>query len=118
MLKYNLDRIFLLRGIENPSVFLMKHGFKDFTAYRFVKKTFTSISPKHLEKLCLIFNCTPNDLMEWIPDSTQTQFETTALRNLIRVSTNSNAAQLIKEVPIEKMEEFVHKIEEIKKTIL
>lgn len=56
--------------------------------------------------------------MEWIPDSTQTQFETTALKNLIRVSTNSNSAQLIKEVPIEKMEEFVHKIEEIKKTIL
>lgn len=118
MLKYNIQRMFSIRGITNPSVYLTKHGFKDYTAYKIVKSNFASLSPQTLEKLCLLFNCTPNDLMEWTPEDAQLQNENIALKKLIAVNINLSLSQIIKEVPAEKMNEFVQKVEELKKNIL
>lgn len=41
-----------------------------------------SIRLDHLEKLCLLLNCTPNDLLRFSPDKNQVVPETHALHQL------------------------------------
>ena len=35
--------------------------------------TITRINPEHLDKFCKLLNCNTQDLIEYIPDETQTQ---------------------------------------------
>lgn len=55
--------------------------------------------------------------MEWTPDDAQAQNENIALKKLIAVNINLSLSQIIKEVPAEKMNEFVQKVEELKKNL-
>ena len=118
MLRYNLQKLFNLRGITNPTIYLQRNGFKDYTSYKIAYNEFKYLPLETMEKLCLLLNCTPNDMMEWIPDSTQTQNENIALRKLITTQKDFNLSHVIHEVPVEKMNEFVEKVEELKKNIL
>jgi len=117
MLRYNLQKMFKMRGITNPTIYLQRNGFKDYTSYRLAYDKVKTFAPAILEKLCLLLNCTPNDLMEWVPDSTQAQNENAALRKLITTQTNINLTRVLREVPVEKMNEFVEKVEELKKSL-
>ncbi|MCL5028738.1 MAG: helix-turn-helix transcriptional regulator [Bacteroidetes bacterium] len=117
MLKYNLQKMFKLRGITNPTIYLQRNGFKDYTSYKIAYNEFKYLPAETMEKICLLLNCTPNDLMEWVPDSTQAQNENAALRKLITTQTNINLTQVLHDVPVEKMNEFVQKVEELKKNI-
>lgn len=109
--------MFKLRGINTPTIFLQRNGFKDYTSYKIAYDKFKFLSAGSIEKLCLLLNCTPNDLMEWIPDTTQAQNESIALRKLISTQKNINIAQVINEVPVEKMNEFIDKVQELKKSL-
>lgn len=52
-----------LTGIRQPAI----------SAY--CNDTFKMISKEHLDKMCNFFNCTPNDLIEYIPDNKNSQKE-------------------------------------------
>ena len=81
MLQFNLKRMARLRGITNLGRALSRMGFKNYTAERYVKGEQRLINPAHLEKFCLLFNCTPNDLFDWQPDelNDESQFELSKL---------------------------------------
>lgn len=117
MLKYNLERLFKLRGITNPSIFLQNNGLKGYTALRIVNKKFVTLTTIQIEQLCIIFNCTPNDLMEWAPDNTSPQNENLALKKLIVTDVKFNLNQISRDVPIDKLEMFAQKVEELKKSL-
>jgi len=40
------------------------------TVSAYCNDTFKVISKEHLDKMCNFFNCTPNDLIQYIPDTT------------------------------------------------
>src|SRR4051812_41222041 len=65
MLGLNLERILKLRGISEPFAWLTRNGFKSDTAHRILNNRRSHLKMAYLEKLCLLLNCTPNDLMEW-----------------------------------------------------
>jgi len=71
MLEYNLQKIFKLRGISKPMGFLMKNGFTRATANSLAYRKQKTMKMHVMEKLCELFKCTPNDLMEWTPDSSE-----------------------------------------------
>ncbi|MFA6598617.1 MAG: helix-turn-helix transcriptional regulator [Ignavibacteriaceae bacterium] len=116
MLTYNLKKHFKLRGITSPTRFLMEIGFTKQIAYNIARNNFTGLSPKHLEKLCLSLNCTPNDLMEWEPDKQIAQPEKFSL-NKLRPAQFGDLWNFAKDVPYEKMGELIAQIEEAKKKI-
>lgn len=114
MLKYNLARLFQLRGIKNPLQFLVSKGYHKDTAYRIIKNTAKNLQNYQIEHFCKLLNCTPNDLYEWIPDKNEDAANYPALMQLspIRIT---DFSLLTKDVPINKIQELAQKIEELKK---
>jgi putative transcriptional regulator len=46
-------------------------GIRPNTISGYYNDTFKLIDRKHVEKFCQVFNCTPNDLFEYIPDEAE-----------------------------------------------
>ncbi|QQS36657.1 MAG: helix-turn-helix domain-containing protein [Ignavibacteriales bacterium] len=69
MLKFNFKTVFAARGIQSPTGFLRKAGFSPFTASYIATGKLEKLNLKQLERLCILLNCTPHDLLEWEPDS-------------------------------------------------
>jgi DNA-binding Xre family transcriptional regulator len=114
MLKYNLDKIFKMRGINNPVQFLVSKGYSRDNAYRIVNGIAKNLKLYQMEDFCRWFNCTPNDLMEWTPDKQEDISASPALTQLMAIKV-SDFVQLAKDIPMHKVPEFMKKIEELKK---
>ena len=117
MLKYNLLKVLSSRGITNPVSYLQKNGFSQRTAYKIANDQFRRISLDLIERLCLVFRCTPNDLIEWVPGSKINLNEDIPLKKLIGSSMDYNILKIVRDVPLDKMEEFAKKMEEAKKSL-
>lgn len=68
MLTLNIIPILKARGIEKPYSYLVQSGFTPYTATTIVNKDKKAIRLNHIEKLCVLLNCTPNDILQWTPD--------------------------------------------------
>ncbi len=119
MLQYNLKRLFQLKGISRPVVFLVNAGFTRGIATRLANNTTLNVSPSHIEKLCIAFKCTPNDLMEWTPDKPEQVNENNPLCGLISSSAPMfDLRNIGVDLPYDKLPEFAKKIIELKESIL
>ena len=58
------------KGIKFPFTALVKAGISRGVALKYLKSNKQFILVNHVEKLCLLFRCMPNDLYEWVPDNT------------------------------------------------
>jgi DNA-binding Xre family transcriptional regulator len=114
MLKLNLTRIFTMRGIEKPYAFLAKRGFHRSVAAHLANNRAKNIKLKHLEVLCRMLNCTPNDLFEFKPDKTDLPGEQLPLRSLERTKPVSELSKIVKQIPLDKMESFGELVEQFK----
>ena len=68
MLYLHLSPIFAARGIKRPYSFLVKAGFTHHTATNVLKSSTCAIRLDHIEDLCRVLVCEPNDLFAWVPD--------------------------------------------------
>ena len=68
MLQYNLNRILKARGIEHPYTWLVRQGVHSQLASAVNRNQVRRVRLGTIEKLCLVLRCTPNDLLEWVPD--------------------------------------------------
>jgi DNA-binding Xre family transcriptional regulator len=68
MLYLNLGPIFAARGIKRPYSFLVKSGFTHHTAKSILHSKTRIFRLDHIEDLCRILVCEPNDLLAWKPD--------------------------------------------------
>jgi DNA-binding Xre family transcriptional regulator len=71
MLSLNLLPIFKARGIERPYSFLVKAGLTPHTANSLLNSRTRIFRLDHIEKLCLILNCEPNELLVWHPNKNE-----------------------------------------------
>ncbi len=77
MLYLNLGPIFATRGIKRPYSFLVKSGFTSHTARTILHSQTRTFRLDHIEDLCRILVCEPNDLLAWKPN----QYVTYAAQN-------------------------------------
>jgi DNA-binding Xre family transcriptional regulator len=103
MLKMNLAGLMRQRGIPNPAHFLVKHGFTYHTANRLLRNAQDSVSNKKLEKLCLLLNCTIDDLYEWQKPSDTFIPENHPLHKLLPKAGEVDMLQKMQELPMEKL---------------
>lgn len=115
MLTFSPKNIFLLRGIEKTTRFLVNLGMDYSTASRFLKSESQFVKIKDIEKLCIALNCTPNDLFDWKPDNKTVLPETHSLHALDRGEKVKNFRQLMKDIPADKLTEIESLLEELKK---
>ncbi len=106
MLHLNLQRIFKARGIEQPYKFLVRSGFVPFTAHKYKNGKVEHIRLDHIEKLCVVLKCTPNDLFEWQPDDLLDDRTDHPLQKIRTREKKAALSQMLSGMPLEKLEEI------------
>ena len=84
MLTFDLKTIFKERAIENPYTFLVKAGLSPQSATKLLNSQTRIIRLDHIEIVCQLLNCTPNDLIIWMPKNGTNLPETHSLNKLKR----------------------------------
>src|SRR6266487_3336489 len=69
MIALNIFQLCRLRGIKSPLTALRKAGISQKVAFKYLKGEKHTLVIKHIEILCKLLNCTPNELFTWQPDS-------------------------------------------------
>ena len=114
MFYFNLRRILDLRGIERPYTWLVANGFVPQTATRWAKNEIGCMRGEQIGRLCLLLNCTPNDLFEWRPNEDNTVPDGHALYALKRDEPTKSFAQMTHDIPADKMEKLREMLAELK----
>ncbi len=84
MLNLNLRPIFQARGIERPYTYLVKAGISRATAHNILNSKTRIFRLDHIELLCRVLICEPNDLLAYTPDPGSPLQDTHPLNNLIQ----------------------------------
>lgn len=114
MLKLNLQRVLVLRGIENPVAFMLKIGLSRTITYNILGRREIAVRYQDLEKLCAALNCTPNDIFDWQPDAKTDLPETHSLHSIKRETATATLKSLMNDLPIEQLVEVQNFIGELK----
>jgi DNA-binding Xre family transcriptional regulator len=110
MLKINILRVCQIRNIERPFSFFKNHGFSTSAATRIASGNLNGLALDSFEKVCLALNCTPNDLLEWVPSKNVNLSPNHSLNALKRnEAILASFTQLVKDASFDKIE----KIQEI-----
>jgi DNA-binding Xre family transcriptional regulator len=106
MLYFNFTRIFKAKGIERPASFLTKNGFSDNFATKVIKNSLRKFELDTVERLCTVFHCTPNDLLQWEPNSKEVDVASHPLSPLYRTEKVMDLTRTLYAVPFEKLLEI------------
>ena len=112
MLKWNFKRVCKMRGIEKPYSFFIKLGISHTIASHMATNKTDKILLRHLETVCLALNCTPDDILEWVPRSKKQDNPLTALHALKPGPKTEDAAALLRALPASKLEELAKLLRE------
>lgn len=113
MLIFNPNKIFALRGIEKPYSFLVRNGFGSTTASDLINIKKPLVRTEYLERLCILLNCTPNDLYEWKPDNKTNLTENHPLKTLQKAEI-MQISEIIKDIPVEKLSDVQNLLNQLK----
>jgi DNA-binding Xre family transcriptional regulator len=104
-----------MRGVDKMFSFLNANGFVHSTAYYLISGKVSNVKIAHIEKLCVLLNCTPNDLFEWKRDAQDNLATDHALNSLDKDDEKPvNVKALLKDIPIEKMPEIENLLKSLK----
>ena len=84
MLKFRVRFLLESKGIVNPYNYLIRIGFTPNVASRTLNGKIDQLKLTHINKLCTVLQCTPNDLFEWLPGKDEALPENHPLLNLVR----------------------------------
>lgn len=112
MLNLNLLRIFRARSIDQPYKFLVSNGFVPFTAHKYKNGKVEHIRLDHIEKLCILLNCTPNDLFEWVPNDLLDDTRDHPLQSIRKRDKKIEINRLLSKLPLHQLEEIQKMIQD------
>jgi DNA-binding Xre family transcriptional regulator len=107
MLTFNIKAIFEARGIERPFTLLVKAGIQPNAAHNLLSAQIVSMRLSHMEKICTILNCTPNDLLVWTPNKNETIPKTHPLASLKKKNIDLNWRDTIENIPLNQLQQIV-----------
>ncbi|MBS1552103.1 MAG: helix-turn-helix transcriptional regulator [Bacteroidetes bacterium] len=109
MLKFNLDKLFKLRSETKKLGFLTSNGFTPAKAQRLISDKSVGLSFDNIYKLCLAFNCTPNDLFEYVPDKSNPLPPDHPL-NALKHEAVPDISNILKSMSVEKLKDLSVKL--------
>ena len=113
MLKFNFKRIFRAKSIDKPYSYLVKAGYSASFATRVVNDKVRQLNLENVEKLCEMLQCSPNDLLEWIPGQNFLPEQYHPLSALRRVGQDSRISQMLYNIPVDRLadvEQLINKV--------
>ncbi len=114
MLEMNLKTLLEGKGIENPQRYLVAGGLPYYTVSRLFNNKIQNVTYATLEKLCLICNCTLDELFVWTPTEEQANANI-ALQKLKAKPAKPSPVERIKNLPLEKLEQLQQFIDGLEK---
>jgi DNA-binding Xre family transcriptional regulator len=105
MLKINLQRNLTTRGILHQYTFFVKNGFSKNFSMKLINGNVQRLDFSTMEKLCTMFQCTPNDLIEWVPPANEQNAASNPLAVLIRTNATVDVLAALHALPYEKLAE-------------
>lgn len=106
MLRFELESLLESREVHQPLHFLVKAGFNYHTAHRLLNIESRSIRMDHVEKLCLVLNCTPDDLLVWDAPKSMGNLGNHPLKKLTNRQRKGSILPKIKSLPQDKLDEL------------
>lgn len=103
MIYLNIKELCHARGIKNPLTTLKKAGISQYVAHEYLKGEKHRFVTKHVEILCKLLRCTPNDLFVWIPDEPADDYPENPLQG-IRKKPRLNLNEKLKTMTVEEIE--------------
>ena len=110
MLTFNLLPIFNARGIDKPYSFLVKAGFAPQAAHSIINSKTRVFRLDHIELLCNILVCEPNDLMVFIPNSEHPLSPGHPLNNLQQTEASKSIMHTLSTIPFKQLKEMTKQI--------
>jgi len=110
MLTFDLKPIFKERAIENPYTFLVKAGLSPQSATKMLNSQIRIFRLDHIEIVCQLLNCTPNDLLTWSPKTATKLPETHSLNKLKRNKFDFQLQDTLKTMSLEQLNELANLI--------
>ena len=111
MLNLNLRPIFQARGIERPYTYLVKAGISRATAHNILSSKTRIFRLDHIELLCRVLICEPNDLLAYVPDPGTLLQDTHPLNNLIQDDTSKpGIKESFANIPYKKLKEITRQL--------
>ena len=117
MLTYNLFPIFNLRGIPNPYNYLVKLGISPTVARKMLFNDSYIMRLKHIELMCLHLNCTPNDLLMYVPSPSRNLSQTIPLDKLRKENNEANLQTQLQSLNIDQLKEVSTIIDQYKENL-
>lgn len=114
MLVFNLRAIMKTRQIERPYTFLVKAGISPHSANDLLNGHIRTFRLDHIEKICELLYCEPNDLLDYKPNSTQKLADDHPLNKLIPKNEEFDWQQTLKTLPLEQLKEVAKLINQSK----
>ena len=106
MLKFNIKPIFELRGIDKPYSFMVNNGFSGRTTNMIINNKVKVLRLEHIERLCLLLLCEPNDFLEWKPDKDKIYSEKNPLNGLRRTENIKNISETFSEMTFQELKDL------------
>jgi hypothetical protein len=113
MLRYNIERMILLRGHTDPKSYLKRMGYTRYVISHLLAK------PRHLdityiERFCHELRCTPNELMEWVPSESELIEENHPLTRLRRKEISTPVYSTLLNVPADRLDEAMAYLQQLR----
>jgi DNA-binding Xre family transcriptional regulator len=102
MMRIRIKEMIKEKGIRFPYSAMVTAGISRGVANKYMKNTKGYILTQHIEKLCLLFRCTPNDLYEWVPDDAL-QNDPTQPLNALKPKTHFDPFEAMKKMTPEEI---------------
>ncbi len=106
MLYFDVEAVMKARQIERPHSFLVKAGFSPHSATSLLNAEIRSLRLDHIEIVCELLHCEPNDLIVFKPNSAQKLQKNHPLNKFILKEEDVDWQEAIKTVPINKLKDM------------
>ena len=103
MIALSIKDLFRLRGIRQPVKAMRKAGISHYVAHAYLKGKKQRMVVEHLEILCKLLRCTPNELFSWEPDNQAEDFPENPLQ-AIRKKERMDLNEVLKGMSVEEIE--------------
>jgi DNA-binding Xre family transcriptional regulator len=110
MLSLNLSPIFKARGIEKPYTFMVKAGLSPHTANSILNSKSRVFRLDHIELICKILVCEPNDLLVYTDNKDHILPAEHPLNNLKQTDTPTNLKATLATIPFKQLKEITNQV--------
>lgn len=106
MLTLDINPVIKTRGVEKPYTFLVKAGISPQSSTMIVQGKTRVFRLDHIEKICELLNCTPNDLLSWTPNKNVKLHDNHSLNKLKRDKKALQLQDTLKTLSLEQLNQI------------